>query len=330
MKNILSLLFIITVSCSVQPEGTIRINQDPQVQAQYKEAWLELTKNITEASPYSGIADIWGGGDLKLDFIFDDQGTLRNNFDFDPATYYDLHPLVSQYEKFTNSSFLDKNTAIVFMPNSASPALEGTLYILRISNQTLYRTKSASGFAHINSWDGISIDTNNLVAISTSKTNLENEKDPEIVPLINQDPQIQSQYKEAWLKLTKNITETSPYYGEADIWGGGALKLRFRFDDKGNLWNSDFNPNINQWYILHNLVSQEKNFENSAFLDERTAIVVIPSSASYTLAGTLYVLRLSNQTLYRTKSAWGFDHVKSWDGKSVDTDNLMAIGTPKI
>ncbi|MGL5956523.1 MAG: hypothetical protein ACRC0X_08000 [Brevinema sp.] len=327
MKKIL-LLLLIFVSCSIQNQDTDsiqnqyteNINQNPQIQEQYKQAWLALTKDITESSPYTGKADIWGGGAMQLDFVFDEKGNLLNNFDWEPDKYYELHSLISQESKFINSSFLDERTAIVFMPDSAtsSPIMAGSVYVLRLSNETLYRTKSAYGFDHIETWDGIAVDTKDLVAIGTLKQ-VQNTG-------INPDPQIQAQYKKAWLALTKDITKDSPYTGKADIWGGGAMQLDFVFDEKGNLQNTDF-WNINTLYPLHNLVSKHEKF--SAFLDEKTAIVCIPSSASVKLAGTLYVLRLSNETLYRTKSAYGFDHIETWDGVSVDTKNLVAIGTPK-
>ena len=144
--------------------------------------------------------------------------------------------------------------------------------------------------------------------------------EPSGIVTINTDPTIQAQHKAEWLALTKSIDRDNAYSGKADIWGGGALDLHLWFVD-GDLWDY-----MDSWptesYVLHTLVP-------NGFINGHTAVMLIPSSASYTLAGTLYIVKISNNTIYRTQDAWGFNHIDKWDGKQVDLANLVPIGTKK-
>ena len=143
---------------------------------------------------------------------------------------------------------------------------------------------------------------------------------------INTDSDIQAQYKKEWLELTKSIDENNAYTGEADIWGGGDLDLHLWFVE-GNLWDfmNSFNPD--RKYILHKLVDTDPlGQDKSSFIDGNTAIMVMPASASPTLQGSLYVVRISNETIYRTYDKWGVEFIDKWDGKQVDIANLVPIG----
>ena len=135
---------------------------------------------------------------------------------------------------------------------------------------------------------------------------------------INTNPTTQAQYKAEWLALTSTIDENNAYIGEADIWGGGDLDLHLWFEE-GNLWDfmNAFNPD--RKYVLHTLVENR-------FIDGNTAIMAMPYSASPVLSGALYVVRISNETIYRTEDEWGFDFQNKWDGKQVDIANLIPIG----
>ena len=169
MTTKILLLFFMIVGCNVKEEDpTAPINTDPIIQAQYKEAWLKATENITELTPYTGKADIFGGGAFDMIFLFD-KGNLQNHcptYGTTPAMNHNLHLLVSGKDpKF--ASFFDEKTTIVYMPNSASTPLENSVYVLRLSNETLYRTKNPRGFTHLSSWDGRSADTNDLTPIGT-------------------------------------------------------------------------------------------------------------------------------------------------------------------
>ena len=143
---------------------------------------------------------------------------------------------------------------------------------------------------------------------------------------INTDPTTQAQYKAEWLALTSTIDENNAYTGEADIWGGGDLDLHLWFEE-GNLWDfmNAFNPD--RKYILHKLVeSHLLGKGKSSFVDGNTAIMVMPASASPALEGVLYVVRISNETIYRTYNEWGVNFIEDWDGKQVDIANLIPIG----
>ena len=136
---------------------------------------------------------------------------------------------------------------------------------------------------------------------------------------INTDSTIQAQYKAEWMTLTSAIDKNNAYTGSSDIWGGGELDLNIWFQE-GDLWDymDAFNPE--NPYVLHSLV------ENS-FIDGNTAIMAMHPKASTVLAGALYVVRISNETIYRTYDEWGFDFQNKWDGKQVDIANLVPIGT---
>ena len=178
-NNIIALLGIfLLANCTLIPiddkkieaPNLVTINTDPTVQAKYKTAWLEATKGITDSTPYTGKADIFGGGAFDMIFLFD-KGNLQNHcpaYEWDgtkfPAINHNLHLLVSGKDpKF--ASFFDEKTALVYLPNSASTPLENSVYVLRLSNNTLYRTKDPRGFIHLNSWDGKQADIANLVPI---------------------------------------------------------------------------------------------------------------------------------------------------------------------
>ena len=154
----------------------------------------------------------------------------------------------------------------------------------------------------------------NCTTIPTDKRIIE----PPNFVTINTDPTTQAQYKAEWLALTSTIDENNTYTGEADIWGGGDLDLNLWFEE-GNLWDymDAFNPE--NPYILHTLV------ENS-FIDGNTAVMAMHPEASTILSGVLYVVRITNDTIYRTEDEWGFDFQNKWDGKQVDIANLISIG----
>ena len=143
---------------------------------------------------------------------------------------------------------------------------------------------------------------------------------------INTDSTIQAQYKAEWLALTSTIDKNNAYTGSSDIWGGGELDLNIWFQE-GDLWDymDAFNPE--NPYVLHTLVESHRLGEGkSSFVDGNTAIMVMPASASPALEGVLYVVRISNETIYRTYNEWGVNFIEDWDGKQVDIANLVPIG----
>ncbi|MDK2819111.1 MAG: hypothetical protein KFW21_06660 [Spirochaetota bacterium] len=146
---------------------------------------------------------------------------------------------------------------------------------------------------------------------------------------VNSDPTIQAQYKDEWTDITSSIDKNNPYAGRANIWGGGLLSMHFWFE-KGDLWDYMDNIDPNKKYILHTLVNNHTlGKEKNSFIDGKTAIMVMPASASPKLSGALYIVRISNNTIYRTKSEWGFAFIDAWDGEQVDIGNLIAIATNK-
>ncbi len=147
----------------------------------------------------------------------------------------------------------------------------------------------------------------------------------------------QAQYKTQWLSNVKDINSNNRYSGYANIWGSGELAMYFWFDDDGNLW--DEMVSYSGDYVLHKLLTDSDNTtENkTTFINGHTAIMFIPSSASYTLSGTLYIVQVTNNQIYRTEDAYGWygkDNqltYNNWDGKTIpksafDSDNLVSIG----
>ena len=134
------------------------------------------------------------------------------------------------------------------------------------------------------------------------------------------DSKLQAQYHKEWLKNTKDITRAT-YYGYSDIWGDGALDLHLWFDFEGNVWDAMINVD-NRPYVLYKLLA------TPMFLDGNTAIMSIPSSASPKLANTLYLVRVSNNTIYRTEnSRKGFAHLSTWNKKDIPSHPLIAVAT---
>lgn len=169
--NVLLVLILFT-SCTTNKEShLVTLNTDPRIQAEYKANWLTLTKNINSADTgYKGETDIYGGGALLMTFLFDAEGNLQNHcpaYEGSPAQTFPLHSLIKNHNDYDlpNSSFLDEKTAIMFMPSSASPKLENSIYIVRISNNTIYRTKNPNGFTHIANWDGKTVDPTDLMIL---------------------------------------------------------------------------------------------------------------------------------------------------------------------
>lgn len=168
------LLLVLFTSCTMFPnseaeesitingEESITINTDTRTQYQLKQKWIAHTASITRGS-YSGNADLWGGGSLLLDLWFENGDLWDAMLEVDNLPYV-IHTLLTD-----EASFVDEYTAIMAMAYSASPKLAGNLYIVRLSNETIYRTKSHNGFNHINKWDGKTVNTNNLIPIAQKK-----------------------------------------------------------------------------------------------------------------------------------------------------------------
>ena len=135
------------------------------------------------------------------------------------------------------------------------------------------------------------------------------------------DSALQAQYQKEWLKNTKDITRAT-YYGYSDIWGDGALDLHLWFDLKGDMWDAMINVD-NKPYVLYKLLGS-----TPMFLDGKTAIMSIPSSASPKLANTLYLVRVSNNTIYRSEdSRKGFAHLSTWNKKDIPTHTMIMLAT---
>ena len=162
------LLVAFTISCSLIPDPPTlseSVDISPEIQARYATSWAELIKDIHEDNKWQGRANIWGGGSLDMHFWFKD-GDLWDYMDtVDPDKHYVLHIPVSKLGTFP-AHFVDEKTAIMYMPSSASPKLYGALYVVRISNDIIYRTRNARGFANIANWDGKSVDTSDLIPIA--------------------------------------------------------------------------------------------------------------------------------------------------------------------
>ena len=161
----------------------------------------------------------------------------------------------------------------------------------------------------------------NCTTIPTTDKETETEiVEPSGIVTISTDPTIQAQYQQEWLKNTKDITQAT-YYGYSDIWGDGALDLHLWFDFEGNVWDAMINVD-NRPYVLYKLLA------TPMFLDGNTAIMSIPSSASPKLANTLYLVRVSNNTIYRTEnSRKGFAHLSTWNKKDIPSHPLIAVAT---
>ena len=159
----------------------------------------------------------------------------------------------------------------------------------------------------------------NCTIIPTTDKEIET-VEPSGIVTISTDPTIQAQYQQEWLKNTKDITQAT-YYGYSDIWGDGALDLHLWFDFEGNVWDAMINVD-NRPYVLYKLLA------TPMFLDGNTAIMSIPSSASPKLANTLYLVRVSNNTIYRTEnSRKGFAHLSTWNKKDIPSHPLIAVAT---
>lgn len=183
MRNfIYTLALFITVQCSLST-GTTKntsiyfegatLNTDPTIQAQYKAEWIKHTKSIKRGS-YHGSADVWGDGALAMDFWFDNGNLWDAMTTVDNLPYVLYHLLSGEKDPYKpswvneNDLFLDGKTAIMYLPNSAaSPRLAGNLYLVRITNNELYRTKdSGSGFARYQNWNSTTIPSHDLIKIA--------------------------------------------------------------------------------------------------------------------------------------------------------------------
>lgn len=137
---------------------------------------------------------------------------------------------------------------------------------------------------------------------------------------LNLDSSIQTKYKSEWLKNVVDI-KRGTYYGKVDIWGGGDLDLYLWFQD-GNLWDSMIKVD-NQDYVLYTLLDSNKY--KASFVNSYTAIMEMPASASPKLAGSLFVIMVSNNTIYRSEKSSGFANQKDWNKQNIPQHQLIEI-----
>lgn len=156
-KAIIISIFILATSCNISTsttkenniststakENNITIDTSIRKQNQLKQKWIQDTQIIIQGSYKENGENLW----------FDKTSLWKED--------RILYSLLDEGE----ASFIDEKTAIMTTPQ-ITPTLERNLYIIRISNNTIYRTKNPNGFIPIDKWDGKTVTTNDLISIA--------------------------------------------------------------------------------------------------------------------------------------------------------------------
>ncbi len=305
---------------------SIPIETDATRQEGYRKQWLINTENINSDNRYSGFADIWGDGKMALDFWFKD-GNLWDAY-YDVPSGYVLHKLLTDKDNDTvnKTTFIDGNTAIMFMTGSASPKLYGNLYIVRIAHNKIYRTKNgARGFGNLNTWDGKTIPKNalnsdNLVLMATSKV-------PDVDMPFDTTPEAQENYRKQWMANTKNITKVANYQTkDVDISGGGSWSVPVWFKNHDEMQYGGDNT-------IYKLVTDNVANKKAAFIDGNTAIMYYYDEWNFNGAHeSLHVFQIKDNKIYRAKSHTGFAKIDDWQGETIPKsalDNLELFAEKK-
>ncbi|MGL4367626.1 MAG: hypothetical protein ACRCTQ_05040 [Brevinemataceae bacterium] len=355
MKFNFLLCFLLLNSCQLPPPTAQRkeelisfseviIDTNPLTQSKFQQEWMTNISKYTRENSYDYIADIWGGGALKLHLWFDQNGALWDSMiDVDNLPYI-LHPLVSKYEKkFENSAFIDGKTAVVVMPWSASFKLAGNLYVLRVSNNTIYRTHgSLTGFHHANRWDGKTIPNHYLVNLKYSAN--QPDKNP-IIPRpedtndtsvftmqqINYSPEVQKQFEDSWNQKINNFPLNN-YEATIAYQNGTSTKSFTGFIDNSIMYRDSRDSGKDKYLFKKQILS---NHSYPIFLDEQTAVMVQYTQASsfeninHANQARIYTIKISNDgIIYRTADA-GFGDWDSWTGEKAAVDKLVPFITSK-
>ncbi len=136
------------------------------------------------------------------------------------------------------------------------------------------------------------------------------------------DSSKQAEFYQEWIKNTKDVTRRS-YVGRPDLWGGGSMYLYMWFDEDGKeLW---YGPVSEAWgeEVAYWLASEK---DKMAFLDGRTAIMYLTATTSSTMMNTIFIVRVLDDKIYRTESAWGWgEKITSWDGQTIPEEEISKL-----
>ena len=307
-------LFTFTDSIGDDLEVEEEIIVDENKQETYRQQWLENTKAINVDNRYSGFADVWGDGKMALDFWFEN-GNLWDAY-YDVPSGYVLHKLLTDKGNWTanKTTFIDGNTAIMYMPSSASPKLAGNLYIVRVADNKIYRTKNgARGFANLNTWDGKTIpesalDPENLVVIATSKV-------PDVEMPFDTTEAAQANYRKQWMENTKNITKEANYNTKDVAINGSGIEWNV------HVWFKNYDEmQYGEDNTIYKLVT-----DKATFIDGNTAVMYYDVFDFFN-QGSLHVFQIKDNKIYRAKSSKGFANIDDWNGETIPKsalDNLV-------
>ena len=311
---------------------SIKVETDAAIQEGYRKQWIENTKGITKGA-YTGEPDLWGGGSFgEIEMWFNNEKGEESKYLWYHSYLFPApeiaYRLVSEKGK---PAFVDGETAILYVTATTSDLMRYTIFIFRVKDGKIYRTKSAWGFGgvqggtKVDNWD-LTIpkeEFDKLVVVNESRY-------PPTPGDIILNPGKQAEYKEQWLENTKHITGFN-YEGHANIIGV-ANDYKFEFRD-GNLWGSVpgwYDPDTWEEYVYYNLLTDSGNTtaNKTTFIDGKTAVMFTPLEGL--VEGSLYIVKVENDKIYRTGTAkGGFTKMDTWDGKRIPKkalDNLVEIG----